>query len=308
MKNLTKLGLLMGMMLTLTACGQAEEATQETEVETETETEADAETETEEIDGSVEEQAEEESEDSESAEEVISEDAADEAGTIDPADYVGYYNNDEDDIMEIVQSEDGSYKITAFLYKLWGSDEEVLSVEGDKLVFDSEDGNGDPMKWAVYPEDGGLTLEAVEADWTYIKTGDKYTGFTLADTSEPLLNGAGEYYTTLALGGDPEDNNNMVLQDYRFEGQTMIITASFGYLAELDSDGTMSDTMYPIETTTEELPLDNATFYTSGGDAGEQTFGSLDEFKDYLDDVKNSGLGLEIKIHDNQVESVGIIS
>ncbi len=218
MKNLTKFGLLMGMMLALTACGQAEEATQETEVETEADAEADtateeiesseddqmetdAETETEETDSSEDEQTETKAEEIESpaseqtetepaenasAEEGSSENAADEAGTIDPADYVGYYNNDEDDVMQIVQAEDGSYKITAFLYKLWGTDEEVLDVEGDKLVFDSEDGNGDPMKWAVYPEDGGLTLEAVEADWTYIKTGDTYTGFTLVDTSEHL--------------------------------------------------------------------------------------------------------------------------
>jgi hypothetical protein len=101
--------------------------------------------------------------------------------TIDPADYVGYYNNEANDIMEISQADDGTYMIEIGLYKLWGCDKTELTADGDKLVFDSEDGSGEPIKGAVYPDGDQLVFELLDADWEYFKTGDKFTGFTLAE-------------------------------------------------------------------------------------------------------------------------------
>ena len=289
MKKLAKTGLLMATIFTLTACGMAQQ--QET-IQPEESTEN-----TDQIEVTVQDS------DTESDEESTQNSA-----TINPADYVGYYNNDANDIMEISQSEDGSYIIDISLYRLYSFDRAELTAESDKLVFNSTDGNGGAVKGVVYPDGDQLTLEFIDADWTYIKTGDKFTGFTLADTSEPLLNGAGEYYTTLAIGEGSEYYGDMVVKEYSFEGQTMTIIASFGYYPALDSEGNLSDTMLDIETTTVVLPLDNAYLYTSGGDVDDQPFDSLDDFKTYLDQVKNSGLGLIIRIENNEVISVGITS
>ena len=302
MKNITKMGLFMAMVLIFTACAQTEETAEPETENTVTEI-------TEQI------KTEESTEPNEQTEntvngdtEAVSEKPEEEIKAIDPSDYAGYYNNDADDIMEIVQNDDGTYEITVFLYKSWGTAGEVLTAEGDKLVFDSKDENGNSIKCAVYPDGDGLTFEFLDANGISCKTGDKHTGFKLADTSEPLLNGAGEYHTTLATREDLENYGDMVLQEYSFEGQTMTITASFGYYPALDQEGTLSDMLLNIETTTEELPLDHAYFYTVGGDAGEQRFASFEEFRNYLDEVKDSGLGLVIMILDNQVVSVGISS
>ena len=173
MKKITKIGILMAAMLAFTACGSKENTTAKIESEpieqTETTTETSAEETT--ADGNV-------TEESAAEESVVT--STEETAAINPADYVGHYNNESDDVMDIELADDGSYKISVFLYKLWGDDEAVLSVEGDKMVFDSEDGNGEPIKCAVYPEDGTLTFELIDANWTYFKTGDKFTGFTLA--------------------------------------------------------------------------------------------------------------------------------
>ena len=305
MKKLVKAGLLMAAVLAISACGKTEEEEVVTPV---VEAVATAQPEETPDTGEEVESTEQVVDTTKDDAEAVTEESAENTASIDPADYAGYYNNDGDDVMEIWQDDDGTYKIMVFLYRLWGTDEAIVTAEGDKLVFDTEDGNGDPMKCAVYPENGGLTFEVLDANWTYLKTGDKRTGFTLADLSEPLLNGAGQYSAALTVGESSDKDGSASVQSYSFDGQTMTITASFWFYPELDDAGTLSDMQLDIETTTEELPLDNAYFYTTGGDAGEERFDSFEQFKSYLDEVKNSGLELVILIHDNKVESVGISS
>lgn len=177
MKKATKIAALMVTLLAFTACANEEDTNVKIESEpieqTETVTETSAEETT--AEGNATEETTSEESVVTSAEETTEETLA-----LNPADYVGHYNNEGDDVMDIELADDGSYKISVFLYKLWGDDEAVLSVEGDKMVFDSEDGNGEAIKCAVYPEDGTLTFELLDANWTYFKTGDKFTGFTLA--------------------------------------------------------------------------------------------------------------------------------
>ena len=76
------------------------------------------------------------------------------------------------------RNEDGTYSIEISITRLCVLEGRANDVDG-AAEFVVEDPNGGSMSGIFYTNgDDTYTVMFTEADWTYIKTGDKFEGFT----------------------------------------------------------------------------------------------------------------------------------
>ena len=95
-----------------------------------------------------------------------------------PYDYEGSYIDGDNDTIVMTRQEDGTYSIEIGIFRLCSLEGEANDVDG-AAEFMVADPNGNDMTGVLYVnDDDTYTIYFTEADWTYIKTGDSFEGFT----------------------------------------------------------------------------------------------------------------------------------
>ena len=95
-----------------------------------------------------------------------------------PYDYEGSYTDEDNDTIVMTRQEDGTYSIEIGIFRLCSLEGEANDVDG-AVEFMVADPNGNDMTGVLYVnDDDTYTIYFTEADWTYIKTGDSFEGFT----------------------------------------------------------------------------------------------------------------------------------
>lgn len=95
-----------------------------------------------------------------------------------PYDYEGSYIDGDNDTIVMTRQEDGTYSIEIGIFRLCSLEGEANDVDG-AAEFMVTDPNGNDMTGVIYVnDDDTYTIYFTEADWTYIKTGDSFEGFT----------------------------------------------------------------------------------------------------------------------------------
>ncbi len=264
---------LCALALTATACGNKEEAVNNTGATT---------------------QMAEENKTTEKAESAINLD-----------EYIGDYVNEETG--EVTINKDGdSYAMSVTIYGLANMDEGQVMPFENGVAFYTIDPNGSPMTLSFSKtDDESYTLKVESSSWADLKNGTEYEGFH-KDNADVAVQATsdledGTYYTTLS--SEPADYAPSYATEFVLEADCIVVDASFDL---------MSDDGYEALSTLEKKPytiaIDQNTKFLAGGGEGEPQYMSATEFNDYIEQCMGSGLGLNIIIKNGVAVEVGIWS
>ena len=99
---------------------------------------------------------------------------------VDLDEYVGKYTDGENGVE--ISKENGDYSMFVAFYRLTVLDEGTVMAAADRVIFDTIDASGMPMK-VSFKKDGDdrFTLQIEESTWTYLNSGDTFSDFVKSD-------------------------------------------------------------------------------------------------------------------------------
>ncbi len=225
---------------------------------------------------------------------------------IDLDDYVGYYV--DGDYNEVTIEKNGDdYNMTVSIVGLTFLDEGTVSADSGKVIFDTVDASGNPMKISFYEsENGSYSLCVDESTWELLESGTEFTNLTKTSSEETSSAQASTFenghYTT-DLIPEPMEYSFGYVKSISFEADCIVIDASFSYSPDGDYEN-----ITELKKDTYVFMINDETKFLSGGGEDEPTYMEMSEFEEYINDLMESGLGLSITVEDGYVSEIGIWS